>query len=316
MMLTPGFTMYSTAGENLKRSHCKFCGRELNPHQAVSSGICGAPECHTKKIVQVGTELAKRRRREHEEYIVGILEQAAPEIGLGLAELDAPREQVSVVVIPAQSGMVEPLPAARRDAFRSHLEDISGMAFDDDPKAEADSKAAEMMHPLMQSGAEQRREEDEPSVVAGACATCWGQCCNRGADTALLLPSDIERYRAQHPEAVVEEVVELYLSHLPETSTRNSCVYHAATGCSLPRELRQNICNTYYCNNLRWLNKSYVAQGTGKVVYVAASADAPHRVGAFDLKDGYRPVAAVPPRPDADADADDPAGSEAAGPEA
>ena len=72
-----------------------------------------------------------------------------------------------------------------------------------------------------------------------------------------LLPGDIARYRQRNPGATPEGVIEDYLSYLPAASTRDACVYQTARGCSLPREMRQDICNAYYCDALRWLKQTW-----------------------------------------------------------
>lgn len=304
--LRPGFTMYSTAGENRRRARCEFCGRTLTAHQAVSSGICDSPECHARKIEKVGTELLARRRHEQEARMRKTIADAGTHVDAALAELDAPRETVSIAIVPWQDRPVEPLPEARRAAFRAHLEEIAALAFAPG-NAEGEPEKAE-------SEPGDRQEGPEPPVVVAACSTCQGHCCaRRGGDTALLLPADLARYRQRHPDRTTEGIIEAYLAHLPATSTRDGCVYQAATGCSLPREMRQGICNTYYCDALRWLNRDYLAKRSGKVVFVAADEDdRPRRVARFDLGQGWRPITELTPADDDDADAG--AGTDAAQP--
>jgi hypothetical protein len=41
------------------------------------------------------------------------------------------------------------------------------------------------------------------------------------------------------------------LERLPAESVLDSCVYHSATGCSLPRELRSETCNRHLCGKLK-----------------------------------------------------------------
>jgi len=284
--LRPGFTMYSSAGLARRRKTCEFCGSTLDPHQAVSSGICGRPECHAQKIAKVGADLLARRRAQFVERMEGIKDAASAGIDAALADLGATREGASVVVTPFQGRPVEPLPESRRAAFRAHLEEIAAAAFDDT----ADSGG------LADAEDHAKHERPEPAVVAGACGTCQGHCCQRGGDTALLLPADMARYRRENPGASAAQVVEAYLAYLPGESTRDGCVYQAARGCALPRTLRQDICNSYYCESLRWLNKDYLEKRTGMVVLVAADDDdRPRRVAAFDPEGGTRQIAAMTP---------------------
>jgi hypothetical protein len=55
---------------------------------------------------------------------------------------------------------------------------------------------------------------------------------------------------AQHPGLDAEEIVDHYLSRLPQQSLRGSCVFHAENGCNLPREMRSDVCNQHLCNSL------------------------------------------------------------------
>jgi hypothetical protein len=281
----PGLTTYSAVGEEPRRSHCEFCGRELTPQQAVSSGICDSPECDAKKIEKVGAELIAHRRRQHEERMQAIIADAGTHVDAALAALDGSRETVTIATLPWQNRPVEPLPEARRAAFRAHLEEMAEFAFaavagppeDADPEARA------------------RQENPESPMVAAGCGTCQGYCCARGGNTALLLPTDLARYRRRHPESTRAEVIEAYLSHLPATSTRDGCVYQAETGCNLPRAMRQDICNAYYCDSLRWLTRDYSAKGSGKAVLVAADDERrPRRVAMFDSDKGCRRIADLP----------------------
>jgi DUF971 family protein len=42
-----------------------------------------------------------------------------------------------------------------------------------------------------------------------------------------------------------------YLDRLADRTVGGSCINHTATGCSLPRQMRADTCNTYYCNSMR-----------------------------------------------------------------
>jgi hypothetical protein len=45
----------------------------------------------------------------------------------------------------------------------------------------------------------------------------------------------------------LEDIVDVYLSHVPAFGMLNSCINHADTGCALPREWRSDICNAFFC---------------------------------------------------------------------
>ncbi len=89
------------------------------------------------------------------------------------------------------------------------------------------------------------------------------------------------------PDAVIED----YLSHLPEASTRDACVYQTVEGCCLPCEMSQDICNARYCNNLRWLRQAWRDAGQGRAVMIVADEAMPRHIAAIDPDTGYRSVA-------------------------
>jgi hypothetical protein len=281
-MLEPGFTMYSRTWEEMYQKNCPYCGKELTHHQAASSGICGAPRCHAKMIEKVGAELIERKRRENAEYVQKVYAKVATDVYEALDLLGAEPQEVAFAVVPWQREPVVPLPEERKAAFRDHLRLIVDRAFLE-PVTDADLSYRDDL------------DIDEPPVMGAACAACQGGCCALGGNSGFLHDVDIQRYRQQNPQATKEEVIELYLGLLPETSTRDACVYQSASGCTVPRSLRNDQCNAFYCKSLRRLQENYGASAEGKAVLIAADHGAPRNVAAFDLVNGRRVVASYGP---------------------
>ena len=46
------------------------------------------------------------------------------------------------------------------------------------------------------------------------------------------------------------EIVSGYVGRVPDRGYAGSCIFHGEKGCTLPREWRSNVCNTYFCGNL------------------------------------------------------------------
>ena len=254
-------TYYAAGGGD--GTTCRFCGKDLAPTE-VGQGICGAPECHDLMIVESGKAILARKREKHDQLAADVFEQVA-------GDLSAPRAEAPDAVLwmlPAQSDPLEPLPPERLARFREHLEVCAEFAFrEPEPAPDADL------------GSRAQHEPDEATTVIAACSSCQGRCCrDRGGDTALLLATDLNRYRQRNPGATRAQIIDAYLSYLPERSTRDGCVYQAETGCALPREMRQDICNSYYCNPLRWLRQELEAAGAEEAVLVAAHEGTPHRI--------------------------------------
>ena len=270
-------TFYAGAPGGDGRSTCRFCGRKLSDAQGIASGVCGRLECHDRMIQEAGQAILDRKHAKHREVTAEVLAKVPDALAQATARLGG--GDATIGVLPAQDDPVEPLPADRLARFREHLEFCAEFAFRD-PVPDQDLSAREEQEP-----------EEQPEA-AGACATCQGWCCKtRGGDTALLLPGDFARYRQRNPSATKDEVIEAYLAHLPATSTRDGCVYQAETGCALPREMRQDICNSYYCDPLRWLRQEFRESGTGNAVFVAADEGTPQRVAVLDANAGYVRIA-------------------------
>ncbi len=64
-----------------------------------------------------------------------------------------------------------------------------------------------------------------------------------------------------HHELTGDDILEMYLSYISsEAIIDGSCINQTPTGCTLPREIRSDICNGYYCEPL----KSYQKECTEK----------------------------------------------------
>lgn len=82
------------------------------------------------------------------------------------------------------------------------------------------------------------------------CGHCGGGCCSAGGERAYLNADSIRRVlraNAWQPEQLIEE----YLARLAPETIADACVNQTATGCSLPREMRSNTCNHFFCPSLR-----------------------------------------------------------------
>lgn len=92
------------------------------------------------------------------------------------------------------------------------------------------------------------------------CAICKGSCCAAGKEHAFLSVFTIRRLMDANPKLTAEDVLNLYLSHIQSETIENGCINQTKTGCSLPRELRADNCNAFYCQPI----KSYQQKQAGK----------------------------------------------------
>lgn len=104
-------------------------------------------------------------------------------------------------------------------------------------------------------------------VVIATCSACRGACCANGGDHAFLRTRTLREFMAAHPFLDDEAVVRAYADFLPPRTLQPGCVYQGAQGCTLPRDMRSNICNAYLCGGLR--QALLLTTSETKGVYVA-----------------------------------------------
>lgn len=98
------------------------------------------------------------------------------------------------------------------------------------------------------------------SACAAACSLCRGDCCLSGGEHfAYLTAETIRRHRTARPEATASEIVAEYLSFIPRKAVAGGCFYQAGTGCRLPRGMRSDVCNGYFCHELHRFRSESVA---------------------------------------------------------
>jgi hypothetical protein len=148
------------------------------------------------------------------------------------------------VVMPGNRTPLVPQEADRRVRFAQHLLELAEGAILDQARLVSDPFESEPTT----SGRE--------AVSAGACAACRGNCCRVGGDHAYLTEETILRSWRAHPDWTLSRILDSYLERLPAESVVNSCIYHAETGCGLPRALRSSTCNRYLCAKVTTLRGS------------------------------------------------------------
>lgn len=141
------------------------------------------------------------------------------------------------LVLPAYQGRLGPLTAARRRAFTRHLSEAIAEAFAE--------PAAPPPRPAPPIGPAQ------VALAGAACACCRGHCCSRGGEHAYLDADTIRRLRRAEPELGRGAILARYRAMLGPESYEGSCVFHGPAGCRLDRALRSDLCNTFYCTEIK-----------------------------------------------------------------
>jgi hypothetical protein len=159
-------------------------------------------------------------------------------------------------VLPTNSDPLAPQDPSRRAEFARHLAEIAEAAVLDQAKLVSDPVDGES------------RSSGRGSLSTAACTACRGSCCRAGGDEAYLTEETMVRVLEAHPDWTLAQIMDAYLKHLPAETVLNSCIYHSATGCGLPRDLRSSTCNRYLCGKLRNLLGSLPENGPPPVLAV------------------------------------------------
>lgn len=137
--------------------------------------------------------------------------------------------------IPANERTPGPLGETRRKTFAENLVFALERAMSDPDRPFPESPESPPAHAPM---------------IRAACAACRGACCSHGGDHAYLYPDHFRRLLRDRPGKTRDQMFAEYLALLPDVVYQDSCVYHTVAGCSLPRDLRSNLCNTFLCGGL------------------------------------------------------------------
>lgn len=199
-----------------------------------------------------------------------------------LAAPHQPRSAVlPVVLLPANSRELTPLPDEASAQFRRHLRLQITRAFALPLRDNALPMSAEEAGARDEAGEIEGPAADSADLATGAvlgaaCGTCRGECCTAGGTHAFLKAASLVRVRAQlateGSAPTPEEIEARYVSALPARHYRGSCVFHTTGGCTLPRGLRSNLCNRYLCGGLTQLSRAMVASGTDSAFVAAADS--------------------------------------------
>ncbi len=305
---------------------CSVCGRNLDaPTTGSPLPVCRASECQTVLDQQIrmaplqfqaylalqrfrlrqraaGTtafesRAHRRQRREERENQRILAELVAARQPL------AGQEDVHLMGIPSGARALVSVPRGRIEAYRAHLEAILASA------AEGPDEARDRQHHLserMRRDVDRRLARDPAmrSIGEALCRQCRGGCCVGGGDHAYLNPFVIRRFLAQAPKGGAAGLLRRYLQSVPRSSVDGSCIHHGAGGCTLPRDLRSDNCNAFFCDALRGYHKRRGSGARAPVLAIQRDYDYWRRPQArsarvvavvlVDLSGNVRPLASAP----------------------
>lgn len=239
---------------------CKVCQRPLTD-QELPAKLCAAPECQHAAIADTARQ-DRERNEARREVLLGRATQWFEQVvnNFGIAD----RNSFPVALVPACTVDITPLPPKRRREFRDYLKGLIAqvVAF----PSPGDTALEKDQEPIKDS-----RHPRILKALGQGCACCKGSCCQGGGFShAYLTVEKLRRHMALHPEQSPRQVLAAYLSHVGERTYAGSCVYHQADGCSLPRDLRADLCNLFFCGALLEFEQKLSVTGPVRAFLVSA----------------------------------------------
>jgi len=125
-----------------------------------------------------------------------------------------------------------------------------------DPADVADLRAALLAlegepSPPARAPDESLSQEPSSPLDGPLCALCRGRCCRFGLNGhAFLEPQHLRAWLARHPGAAWADAVDHWLGFIGAEHLHESCLFHGAAGCTLPRDHRSDVCNQFACDAL------------------------------------------------------------------
>lgn len=179
---------------------------------------------------------------------------------------------VTVSIVPYQNRPLLQTTPKQQQRFWKQLDRLMDFAFREDPGVVRVDREDAEQGPLMDA----------------ACILCKGQCClNGGPNNAFLEVEDIQRFRIRNPGATREDIRAAYAALMPDRTSVMSCVFHGPIGCTLPREMRSQLCNSFVCRGQNVLAEGAKAGDTGAVL-LAVPQNRAVAAATFDDEHGYR----------------------------
>jgi hypothetical protein len=183
---------------------------------------------HTQHRAMVARDAALRKAAELEENAAAFstLRASLP------AVMEPPPLQLLLPTGPVHACRMT---KQRRERYRAHLREI----------------IAEAIHLAPMAAVATAGPASAPSNLAGnLCAMCGGGCCSRGGEKAYLSGQTMRRVMEAQPGVSGDDILEAYMARVPVHARTGSCINHTAHGCSLPKEMRSDVCNRFSCESL------------------------------------------------------------------
>lgn len=229
---------------------CPACGAELTTVNERRENVCRHLKCRGPRLQQLAA--AQRAREDNKQRALDnsaerSLREQFPEV---LKQTET--GDLLLIVVPGIDSAMVPVTDERTDAFRRTLEESFAQAKELVAQSSLSDPPSDGDKPPEKEQQEEETKEEQPLElpVVNACSTCRGWCCRMGHAHAYLSPEYLAWRLTHERDLTADEMIEDYMSRIPEQAQNGSCVYHTPTGCVLPRSIRGRTCNAFLCPGL------------------------------------------------------------------
>lgn len=210
----------------INSARCQHCNAPLSIVEKARSDYCRASICQR---AQIQDDINQKAAIKHQ---INALARKEKQL--------SPDEPLHVILLPTNTNEVVPLNLERKTQFIEHLADVYDQLETGEDVTNFAYKNAEQPNLTI----------EEEKLLNKACATCKGQCCLLGKNHAFQDIHSLGRYLAMQPKSK-EELLADFKQHLPEKSYNNGCIFQGELGCTLPKTMRANTCNSFTCKDLQ-----------------------------------------------------------------
>jgi hypothetical protein len=245
---------------------CRICERPLSLAQW-AGGVCADRECREEWLVRRPLAARRAARDAMVQKARARRNRSAAKRGIAREE----RESYRLSVVPRNDDRMSRLPSRRRHAFEQHLRRNLASARERRDAGEAPPPPSrEIAAPGDASWLPQQRAE--LALLGAGCAACRGSCCRTGREHAYNTSDTMLRYVSAFPDQSDDEIVARYLGFMEDRTFTHGCVYQRDTGCTLPRELRSDTCNGFYCSGLQMIRNQFAPGDPVRAYFVLERA--------------------------------------------
>lgn len=240
---------------------CRQCSRPL-PAARWGLGICDESTCQVSFVSRRVREEAQRREAKQRRASIARRNRAAAQLGIPANE----RDSYLVAVVPHNTNRLSRLPAERREFFLNRLR--ANLAEARARFAAGDTPLPRTILTTRKNGRSEAEQQAEWDLLGAGCGVCRGNCCKQGGDHAFNTSDTMMWYLLEHPSDDDDTIIERYEALIPTHSLTKGCLFQEETGCALPRNLRSDVCNRFYCEYINVLRNQYEAGQPVRAYYL------------------------------------------------